>query len=79
MSMGLNFSVRKYGWRLGLQAITIFLISVFFIGNKFDLDMDRIISKEQGEDLAAELGGGRIVHYETSARNNLGVTEVCYQ
>ena len=41
--------------------------------------MDRIISKEQGEDLAAELGGGRIVHYETSARNNLGVTEVCYQ
>ena len=34
MSMGLNFSVRKYGWRLGLQAITIFLISVFFIGNK---------------------------------------------
>ena len=33
MSMGLNFSVRKYGWRLGLQAITLFLISVFFIGN----------------------------------------------
>ena len=37
MSMGLNFSVRKYGWRLGLQAITIFLISVFFIGNKLNM------------------------------------------
>ena len=34
MSMFLNYSVRKYGWRLGLQAVTVILISTFFIGTE---------------------------------------------
>jgi hypothetical protein len=49
---------------------------VFFIGNKSDLENDRIISKEQGKEMADELGCGRIMHYETSAKNKIGVTEV---
>ena len=32
MSFFLNYTVRKFGWRLGLQAITVTLISIFFIG-----------------------------------------------
>lgn len=49
---------------------------VLFIGNKCDLDKDRIISKEAGRLVADELGGGRIGHHETSAKNNINVTEV---
>ena len=32
MSIFLNFTVRKFGWRLGLQAVTVTLVSIFFIG-----------------------------------------------
>lgn len=32
MSSALDFTVRRFGWRLGLQAITLLLLSVFFIG-----------------------------------------------
>ena len=32
MSLVLNHFVRKYGWRLGLQAVTLSLVSTFFIG-----------------------------------------------
>ena len=32
MSSTLDFTVRRFGWRLGLQAITLLLLSVFFIG-----------------------------------------------
>ena len=32
MSIFLNYTVRKFGWRLGLQAVTITLVSIFFIG-----------------------------------------------
>jgi len=49
---------------------------VLFIGNKCDLDNDRVISKEQAREVAQELGGGRIGHHETSAKNNIMVTEV---
>merc|ERR1712062_375667 len=49
---------------------------VLFIGNKCDLDNDRVISREQGKEVAQEQGGGRIVHHETSAKNNIMVTEV---
>ena len=51
-----------------------FLI-VIFVGNKCDLDNDRVLSKEQGKAVADELGGGRIGHHETSAKNNINVTE----
>ena len=46
------------------------------VGNKCDLDNDRVISKEQGKAVAEELGGGKIKHWETSAKNNINVTEV---
>ena len=48
------------------------------VGNKCDLDNDRVISKEQGKAVAEELGGGKIKHWETSAKNNINVTEVRY-
>ena len=51
---------------------------MMFVGNKCDLDNDRVISKEQGNALAEELGGGKIKHWETSAKNNINVTEVRY-
>ena len=46
------------------------------IGNKCDLENDRVISKEQGKEAANEWGGGAIGHYETSAKSNINVTEV---
>jgi len=49
---------------------------VLFIGNKCDLDNDRVISKEQAGEVAQELGGGKIGLHETSAKNNIMVTEV---
>ena len=49
---------------------------VLFIGNKCDLDNDRVISKEQAGQVAQELGGGKIGLHETSAKNNIMVTEV---
>ena len=49
---------------------------VIFVGNKADLEDDRFISKEEGMAVADELGGGRIKHFETSAKNNTNVTEV---
>ena len=36
MSLVLNHFVRKYGWRLGLQAVTLSLVSIFFIGKYRD-------------------------------------------
>ena len=32
MAQLLNFCVRRCGWRLGLQAVTIIMVSIFFIG-----------------------------------------------
>ena len=49
---------------------------MLFIGNKCDLDHDRVVSKEHGKSVADELGGGRIGHHETSAKSNINVTEV---
>ena len=34
MAQLLNFSVRRCGWRLGLQAVTIIMVSIFFIGQR---------------------------------------------
>ena len=47
-----------------------------FIGNKCDLENDRVISKQQGQEVVNELGEGRIGHQETSAKSNINVTEV---
>ena len=52
---------------------------VIFVGNKADLDHDRVVSKEHGKTVADELGGGRIRHLETSAKNDTNVTEVNFE
>ena len=49
---------------------------VLFIGNKCDLDNERVVPKEKAEEVAQELGGGKIGLHETSAKNNIMVTEV---
>ena len=46
------------------------------IGSKCDLENDRVISREQGQDLANELGIGTIGHHEISAKDNTNVNEV---
>ena len=47
-----------------------------FIGNKCDLENERVITREQGQEVANDLGEGRIGHQETSAKSNINVTEV---
>jgi len=42
------------------------------IGNKTDLNSARIVPKEDAEALASQLGCS---YYETSAKDNIGVTE----
>ena len=49
---------------------------VLFIGNKCDLDNERVVTKEKAGEVAQELGGGKIGLHETSAKNNIMVTEV---
>lgn len=46
------------------------------IGNKCDLEDSRVISKDEGQAFAYELGKGTIGHQETSAKSNINVTEV---
>ena len=46
------------------------------IGNKCDLENDRVISREHGREKANELSSGRMGHLETSAKSNINVTEV---
>ena len=46
------------------------------IGNKCDLENDRVISRERVQDLANELGIGTIRHHEISAKDNINVNEV---
>ena len=46
------------------------------IGSKCDLENDRVISRERGQDLANELGIGKKGHHEISAKDNINVTEV---
>ena len=52
---------------------------VIFVGNKADHDHDRVVSKEHGKTVADALGGGRIGHFETSAKKDTNVTEVNFE
>ena len=45
-------------------------------GNKADLEDQRVISKEKGDELAKEMG---VSHFETSAKTKLNVAEVFVQ
>ncbi|PAA58787.1 hypothetical protein BOX15_Mlig019484g2 [Macrostomum lignano] len=46
---------------------------VVLVGNKCDLDEDRVVSAERGRQLANQLG---LEFFETSAKDNLNVTDV---
>ena len=46
------------------------------VGNQCDVPKNhRQISRAQGKEMAEKLGGGRIIHCETSALYNINVTE----
>lgn len=45
------------------------------VGNKCDLEDDRVVGKEQGASLAGQWGG--VTFLETSARKKINVDEVC--
>ena len=46
------------------------------MGNKCDLESERVISEEQGKTKIDKLGEGNVGHYETSAKDDINVTEV---
>jgi Ras-related protein Rap-1A/Ras-related protein Rap-1B len=51
-------------------------VPLVLVANKCDLEDDRIVKKEQGQQLAQQWGGGSF--FETSARRKLNVDEVFY-
>ena len=48
-------------------------VSVIIVGNKIDLEKDRVITTEQGKTLANEMG---CLFLETSAKNGINCDEV---
>ena len=61
-------SIRK--WKQDLDAFSG-QIPFALIGNKMDLESERQVSKEEGEELAAEIGA--LVFLETSAKTGTGI------
>ena len=47
---------------------------IVLVGNKYDLEEDRVISKEEGEELAKKYG---LPFYETSSKDNINIEESC--
>ena len=47
---------------------------IVLVGNKYDLEEDRVISKEEGEELAKKYG---LPFYETSNKDNINIEESC--
>ena len=47
---------------------------IVLVGNKYDLEEDRVISKEEGEELAKKY---RLPFYETSNKDNINIEESC--
>jgi GTPase SAR1 family protein len=45
------------------------------VGNKCDLEDERVVGKDQGQSLAKVFGGCAFL--ETSAKNKINVNEVC--
>jgi len=48
-------------------------ISKVLVGNKLDLEADRVISRSEAQKLAAEHG---MEYFETSAKNNINIQEL---
>ena len=51
-------------------------IPIMLVGNKVDLEDERVVSKEEGEEMAKRCRSGFI---EASAKNNINVNEAFYQ
>ena len=48
---------------------------IIVVGNKSDLENERVISREEGEAMAKEYGGD-VLFIEASAKGNINVTKV---
>ncbi|KAG8988206.1 GTP-binding protein [Tulasnella sp. JGI-2019a] len=69
-----SFQDVKQWFDLVMQHNPMAKARLYLIGNKRDLHNQRVVQRQQGCDLARELGIPRF--YETSARTNEGVTEM---
>lgn len=56
--------------------IFLFQVPMVLVGNKCDLEEERVVSREQGMELSQQWGGKPF--YETSARFKINVDEVFY-
>jgi len=68
-----NSFERVQTWVKELHKIVGPDIVLAIVGNKMDLERNRVVSKDQAEKYAAEVGA---VHYSTSAKLNTGVKEL---
>jgi len=68
-----NSFERVQTWVKELHKIVGPDIVLAIVGNKVDLERNRVVSKDQAEKYAAEVGA---VHYSTSAKLNTGVKEL---
>lgn len=59
-------------WMRQIRQCAAAQVCLVLVGNKVDMESDRKITTEQGEELAAEFG---IPFHETSAKSNLNVQE----
>lgn len=48
-------------------------IIIAIVGNKCDLERERKVSKEQGEEMAKKIGGR---HFNASAKNSTGIKDI---
>ena len=65
------------GWIDSINKHATVGIPKILVGNKIDLEDDRIVSTSAGEEMAAGCQGG-LAYFETSAKLNQGITE-CFE
>ena len=53
----------------------LFQVPMVVVGNKCDLEDERVVGKDQGQSLANEW---KVRFMETSAKKKIGVNEVCH-
>ena len=63
-------------WMRNIEANADQNVNKVLVGNKCDAEDKRVVSTEQGQDMARRLG---LPFYETSAKNSLKVDECFYQ
>lgn len=58
-----------------MQWIMSVILSILLVGNKLDLSKDRVVTTEEANEVAQELG---LRYIETSAKDNINVSE-CFE